>query len=249
MNTSAVKKKEVISEYETNELFAKFHSGDMDARSKLIEEYCYLVHIIVRKKFKSKYRNSHEYQELYSEGILGLIDAIDKFDENHNAKFSTYANYRIWGSIYDFLKSNNRVYVPASARKKAYEVVKVLEASNCINRRESFNNICKSLGYNPVSIENTLQALNVNLSVDTLISDENPFFDESIIISGVEYDDTNEILWRSFLQLDERELEIVRQYYYEDIPMPRIAKSLGVTAPRISQMHAKILSKLKKGFK
>jgi RNA polymerase sigma factor for flagellar operon FliA len=74
--------------------------GDIDAKNDLLLHYGYLVKWIVRRMMP-KYNNYNEYDDLVSCGMIGLIDAVDKFQLKHEVKFETYAVTRIRGEILD----------------------------------------------------------------------------------------------------------------------------------------------------
>ncbi len=98
------------------DLWVKYkEQNDRSAKDELIVKFVELVKIVAGRLYVSY--NAHvEYEDLVSYGIIGLIDAIEKFDHTKNIKFETYANFRIRGSIIDQLRSLD--WIPRSMRQK-----------------------------------------------------------------------------------------------------------------------------------
>ena len=118
--------KQKLTPEEVGSLWVAFkESGDTEAKNDLLLNYGYLVKWIVRRMMP-KYNNYNEYDDLVSCGMIGLIDAVDKFELKHEVKFETYAVTRIRGEILDYMRAQD--WASPSLRKKisainsAYEV-------------------------------------------------------------------------------------------------------------------------------
>ena len=98
---------------------------DIETKNQLLLHYVHLVKWIVRRMMP-KYDNYNEYDDLVSCGMLGLIDAVDKFDMKHEVKFETYAVSRIRGEILDYMRSQD--WAPPSLRKKISAITSAYEA-------------------------------------------------------------------------------------------------------------------------
>ena len=99
-------------------------SGNIEAKNELLLNYGYLVKWIVRRMMP-KYNNYNEYDDLVSCGMLGLIDAVDKFELKHEVKFETYAVSRIRGEILDYMRSQD--WASPSLRKKISAIASAYE--------------------------------------------------------------------------------------------------------------------------
>ena len=99
-----------------------------EIKKVIIEEYINLVKIIAGKLY-NYYASNIEYDDLMSYGVIGLIDAIDKYDPSKNIKFETYASIRIRGSIIDQIR--NLDWIPRSIRQKSKILKEDCPSSRC----------------------------------------------------------------------------------------------------------------------
>jgi RNA polymerase sigma factor for flagellar operon FliA len=83
-----------------------FNTGDAEVKNKIISHYLYIVGIVV-KRLMPQYKDYSEKDELMSCGVLGLIDAVNKFDRSFGVKFQTYATVRIRGEIIDYMRKQD----------------------------------------------------------------------------------------------------------------------------------------------
>lgn len=233
------------------DLWIKYkENNDHKAKDDLIIKYVELVKIVAGRLFVSY--NSHvEYEDLVSYGIIGLIDAIEKFDITKNIKFETYANFRIRGSIIDQLRSLD--WIPRSMRQKYKSLEKVIsKLQNEYGTDIKDELIASELG---ISVEE-LSKLMADISVFSLVSldekiEENSNF--SLKSNNLETspegklfdDETKNILKDKIDLLPERERTIISLYYYSELTYKEIAEILGISESRISQLHSKSIIKLR----
>ncbi len=224
-----------------------------EIKKLLIEEYVNLVKIIAGKLF-NYYASNIEYDDLMSYGVIGLIDAIDKYDRSKNIKFETYASIRIRGSIIDQIRTLD--WIPRSIRQKS----KILKDANeslesTLGREASYQEIAKYLGKS----EQEVLTLIDETSVYNVLSIEDDFKesfkiqlrDESIESSPEDlavYNDTIKELERTIGELKEREQLIINLYYYEGLTYKEIGEILNISESRVSQIHSKAISKMRKQF-
>lgn len=93
--------------------------GDIEAKKELIETYLPLVDYVTNRMSIGLPKNVMK-DDLVSHGVMGLIDAVDKFDYERGLQFETYASWRIRGSIIDSLRQGD--WVPRSVREKAKRI-------------------------------------------------------------------------------------------------------------------------------
>lgn len=223
---------------------------DAGAKEALIVHYVELVKIVAGRLYNSKSREL-EYDDLVSFGIIGLIDAIEKFDVEKNVKFETYANIRIRGAIIDQIRSLD--WIPRSARQKykdMEEAIETLQSSTegditdemIADRMEiSLSEFNRMLGefttFSMVSLE---EKLSENTSFNP-VSENAEFNPEDAVMSQ----DLKDVLRNAIDQLPERERLIVGLYYYSELTYKEIAEVLEISESRISQLHSKAILKLK----
>lgn len=223
---------------------------DVQAKEALIVHYVELVKIVAGRLYNSKSREL-EYDDLVSFGIIGLIDAIEKFDVEKNVKFETYANIRIRGAIIDQIRSLD--WIPRSARQKykdMEEAIETLQSSTegditdemIAERMEiSLSEFNRMLGeFTTFSIVSLEEKLSESTSFNP-VSENEEFNPEDAVLSQ----DLKDVLRNAIDQLPERERLIVGLYYYSELTYKEIAEVLEISESRISQLHSKAILKLK----
>lgn len=223
----------------------------------LIEEYVNLVKIISGKLFVY-YAQKHEYEDLVGYGIIGLIDAIDRFDPSKNIKFETYATIRIRGSIMDQIRKLD--WIPRTVRAKSKQVESAQdELSNILGRAPSKTELADYLDISMDELENMLDdsnAMNIVSIEDDLIDIYNNQSAGSRLMTEQRIEDnpeeqmlkndTVDQLAKAIDRLGKQEKIVINLYYYENLTYKEISKVLELSESRISQIVSKSLSKLKK---
>ncbi len=260
---------EDLEAFNEEELWERYiQSHDQRIRNYFIEKYAPLVKYVAGR-VAMNVPNSVEFNDLVSYGILGLIDAIDKFDPKREIKFKTYAVTRIRGSIFDELRAID--WLPRSVRQKAKEIERTiadLEAK--LGRAAKDEEIAEALD---ISVQE-FHALLLRVSGNALISiDENWFMNDGSDNAPMSIEDTLEssdsynpdvvaekdeikkLIAKALMELPDREKQVLILYYYEGLTLKEIGSILAVTESRVSQLHTKAimrlrgkLEKIKEGF-
>ena len=225
-------------------------------RDRLVLNYAPLVKYVAGR-IASRLPRTVDTADLVSYGILGLIDAVEKFDLSRNVKFETYAMARVKGAIIDELRRLD--WLPRSLREKEKELEKAYQdlLSN-LKRTPSDAEISKKLGITTAELNDLLTQLSNNqfLTLDELWSREEKNDKVSLIeviedvgaedpMSALEAAERKEDLTEVIKTLPLREREIVVLYYYEGLNFKEIAQILSLTESRISQLHSKAIIHLK----
>jgi RNA polymerase sigma factor for flagellar operon FliA len=222
----------------------------VEARNDLLIHYAFLVKIIVNRLVPTHGRHA-EYDDLINNGVIGLMDAIEKFEPGRMVKFETYASLRIRGEIIDSMRRQD--WAPVSLRKKIKTVsAAISELEERFGRPASEEEIAEHLGMEVPELLKTLedaQTLNI-LYIEELKSGgdagREPGGSEGDTVSAqYERQELREIIASLIEGLPENERLVVTLYYYEEMTMKEIAMTLGVTEPRVSQIHSKVLAKLR----
>ena len=198
--------------------------------------------------------------DLMSSGIIGLIDAIHKFDPGKNISFKTYAEFRIKGAILDELRSLD--WIPRSVRKKSHVLEKTYaELEKTLGRPAEPEEICEALG---LELEEFHQLLDETKSVSLvelegiwktvrngpdlpesslpeILLDENirdPFL-------ALHFSELQDIMIKVIDALPDKEKLLVSLYYYEELTMKEIGQIMGYTESRISQLHTQAMIRLR----
>lgn len=229
-------------------------SSDPDLKNELLMNYLSLIKSTVRR-IMPKYSRYNEFDDLVNCGVIGLMDAIDKFSLEHGVKFEVYAVSRIRGEILDYMRSQD--WAPPSMRKKISSISRVYEEiENTPGIEDSDEYVAKQLDmsvdqvqkilaqshmFNLMNFEDSIASANaINsapVSEDAL--PENRLLDKELKAALVELIDT----------LPEKERLVVTLYYYEELLLKDIADIMGVTESRVSQIHSKVLIKLRAKLK
>ena len=236
---------------ELDQLWIAFkEKGDIDAKNDILIHYGYLVKWIVRRMMP-KYNNYNEYDDLVSCGMIGLIDAVDKFELKHEVKFETYAVTRVRGEILDYMRSQD--WASPSLRKKisainnAYEVFESKNPDGPVDQE-----VADSLGmpveqvhkvlnqthmFNLINFEDALGTANHEAEIRN--RDEKSPEDELL------EKEKKAVLVEVIDDLPEKERLVITLYYYEGLLLKEIADILNVTESRVSQIHSKVLAKMR----
>jgi RNA polymerase sigma factor for flagellar operon FliA len=215
-------------------------------QEQVVVEHLPLVRFIARRVHERLPRHV-PIDELYSAGIIGLLDAFGKFDSSKNVKFRSYAQFRIRGAILDSLR--NLDWSPRELRRKAREVEDAIQVlTGQLHRSPTEIEIAQQLHIDVGAYQNLLSELK-GLDVGTLhakrSSDEGE--EELVYVRGRPEDDPlfrylngemRDRLANAINDLPERERLVMTLYYYEETAMREIGIILGVGESRVSQMHA-----------
>ena len=224
-------------------------------KDEIIVEYSPLIKFIAQK-IAVRLPSNIELDDLISSGVIGLMDAIDKYDPTRDNKFKTYAEFRIRGAILDELRAQD--WVPRSIRDKAKLLDRTLVSlESDLGRVATEEEIAKALS---LSIDDYHDLLNQVRPVSLLSIDESQTFsnvDKKSILNLLEGTKLNnpyvqlnmktvkEVVTKAIEELPERQRLVLSLYYYEDLNLKEIGQVLRVTESRVSQLHAQAVSRLR----
>lgn len=229
--------------------------NNLYVKEEIVKKYIPLVKYIASRVIigKTKYI---EYEDLVSYGMIGLMDALNKFDESKGMKFSTYASIRIKGSMIDELRRNSPISKGAMDKLNRYnEAIERLQKK--LNKEPNLIQIADELNISlkEVSeIENYINYISVISLEDLIFSSE----DEVPLIGTIKDDkspspekhvEENEqldYLAKAIELLNEKDRLVVTLYYYEELTLKEIGKILSVSESRVCQLHSRAIIHLKK---
>ena len=224
-------------------------------KNKLISEYAPLIKFIAQK-IAVRLPSNIELDDLISSGVIGLMDAIDKYDPTRDNKFKTYAEFRIRGAILDELRAQD--WVPRSVRDKAKLLDRTtIELEASLGRSPEDEEISAKLN---MTMDEFYDLVNQVRPVSVLSIDDSATFsnvDKKSIMNLLEATVLNnpfsqlnvksvkEIVTKAIEDLPERQRLVLSLYYYEDLNLKEIGKVLRVTESRVSQLHAQAVQRLR----
>lgn len=231
------------------EQFIREKSPDM--REKLVASYSPLVRQIVRR-----FTHSTENQEqildagdLTQAGMMGLLNAIERFDPARGVRFETFAFTRIYGSIQDELRKID--WVPRSERRRLRRAEEVYQHLNTVGGDE--REVTKYAAERSLSMDDYYQLAGESAykrndpnarppreTLENLPGDgsESPF-------AQMQKDEVYQKLYEAVTGLPKRERLVVTLHYFEGVRFAVIAKALKMSESRVSQIHSSVIKKLR----
>lgn len=229
----------------------KYHDEhSMELRNELVMDYIYIVRNVA-KSTRGLYSNFANFEDVVNNGVITLIDCIEKYDAKKGMQFEPYAYTRVKQATIDYIRKQD--YLPRRVRQRARDV------SKC------FNDLANQLMREPSDVELaeymniSLEELNKHyseMSTGNFLSVE----ELSVFLSNDDYEDKNlehdpkaqfekkelrRHLINAINTLNEKERLVVSLFYYENLKLKEIAEVLEVSDARVSQIHSKAILKLK----
>lgn len=243
---------------ETQDYWEKWLSNrDPDAAEQLIKLYMPLVHFHVQRIAVGLPRG-FDFHELEGYGMMGLYDALNKYDAARDLQFDTYASFRVRGAILDELRKGD--WVPRSLRQKTKQIDEAIQTlQQQYKRPVTAKEVAAETGFDErkvLEIQSESFFTNV-LSMDAAYeNDDNPNPGEHMIADKQAPNPESELEKKEKIRqlsviietLTEREQMIVQLFYYEELTLTEIGRILDVSTSRVSQIHSRILFQLKQAF-
>ena len=206
---------------------------DPALRNRLVLQYAPLVKYVAGR-LRTRMPDTVEQDDLVSDGVLGLMDAIDRFEPARGLSFQTFAVPRIRGSIIDGMRSMD--FVPRSVRDKLRNVQRThATLEERLGRAPMDTEVAHEMNIPVQQLRDLSRQANSNhANLDDFdLADELSQAADHMIEQG----DVNASLMRVVDQLAERDQVIIALYYFEGLTLAEIGQVLGVTESRVSQVH------------
>lgn len=230
-----------------------FLNRNAETKNQILTHYIYLV-VGVVKRMMPQYQDYCDKDDLIGSGILGLIDAVEKFDRSFHVKFQTYATIRIRGEIIDYLRKQD--WASTGLRRKITNIQKAYEVlEREMHHSPTEQEIAGHLGISEQEVNSALQKSQmfntVNFEALLFEKEQEENFcsvEQHDPYHIIEHQELNQALRAAIDGLPEKEKLVIVLHYYEGLTMKSIAKVLGVSESRISQIHSKTLLKMKQAI-
>ena len=240
INTSELRP---MANEESIKLIKESQNGDDDARDAVVYGNLLLV-LSVIKKFNNRAENR---DDLFQVGCMGLLKAIDNFDDSHGVRFSTYAVPMIIGEIRRYLRDNSPIRISRSIKDIAYKTLRYKEEFLKDNYREpTIKEISDYLEVEEIDVIVAMEAIQEPISIYTPIYTNGS--DEIFLIDQIKDEENSEdrkilelTVREGMKKLNKREKNIINQRYYEGKTQMEIASEIGISQAQVSRLEKNAL--------
>ncbi len=238
----------VLTNDEKNILFERIKNGDNSAREEFIQGNLRLVLSVIKR-----FNNRGEYvDDLFQIGCVGLIKAIDNFDQSHNVKFSTYAVPMIIGEIRRYLRDNNSIRVSRSLRDIAYKALAAKERLTTEAGKEpTIIEIAKALELTKEEVVLALDAIQDPVSLFEPVYHDGG--DTIYVMDQVGDTNNTDEMWLEGISLKEamrklgdREKHILALRFFEGKTQMEVADEIGISQAQVSRLEKSALMHMRK---
>jgi RNA polymerase sigma factor for flagellar operon FliA len=232
---------------------------DPDWQEQMVLQYTPLIKYIA-SRLSLRLPSHISMEDLISSGIIGLIDAVQKFDPSKNISFKTYAEFRIKGAMLDELRSLD--WIPRSVRKKSHLIENAYaQLQKSLGRPAEAEEVAELLG---MELAEFHQLLDETKSVSLVTLEEGrktmgghaACLDHELLETiqddnardtflAVHFGELQDIMVQAIEALPDKEKLLISLYYYEELTMKEIGQIMGYTESRISQLHTQAMYRLR----
>ena len=238
----------LLSEEEKRALFARMNQGDESAREEFIRGNLRLV-LSVIQRFSGN--NAESSDDLFQVGCIGLIKALDNFDQTLDVKFSTYAVPMIIGEVRRYMRDNNAIRVSRSLRDIAYKAIYTRDILTKKNDREpTVEEIARELELPKEDVVTALDAIATPMSLFEPVYQEGQ--DVLYLMDQVKDKKNKEENWVQSLalqeamhRLDDRELNIIRLRFFEGKTQTEVADEIAISQAQVSRLEKNALRSMR----
>jgi RNA polymerase sigma factor for flagellar operon FliA len=221
-------------------------------REQLVQRFVPLVKRIAYH-LMARLPASVQFEDLVQNGMIGLLDAMDRFQEGFGAQFETYASQRVRGAMLDGLREND--WLPRGLRRELRRIeAAISQLEHERGRVPSESELAEALGMTLADYQHTLQEARGHQIVyfDDLAGDgdedflERHFTDDDADPANILEDrDVRQALVAAIDRLPEREKLMMGLYYEQELNLREIGEVMGVTESRVCQLHSQAIARLR----
>jgi RNA polymerase sigma factor for flagellar operon FliA len=220
---------------------------------ELLREHLPMVRFLALR-IRERLPQQVETEDLISAGIVGLMDALQKFDPAKKVQFRTYAQFRVRGAMLDSLRSLD--WGPRDLRRKGRAVEEAIRSlSATMGKSPTESEVAKQMGLELNDYQQLLGELSgLELSsLNASPSDDSGMEVLALLPAGPEDDpflqcqnsEMRRLLAEAIAELPERERMVLTLYYYEELTMREVGATMGVVESRVSQLHSSAMARLR----
>ena len=227
------------------ELIERIRLGDEEAKSCFVQQNSALVYSIIRRFSRQRISN----EDLFQIGCVGLMKALNNFDNSYEVKFSTYAVPIIMGEIKRFFRDDGSIRISRSLKEGYLQMVKAKEVLlQKLNHEPTYQEIADAMELDVADVILAFEANQFIYSLDETIyeNDGSPILLEDKVSNKKEEDVVMKVSLRDEIQkLDQREQLLLHYRYDLSMKQEEIARKLNISQVQVSRLEKKIIKKLK----
>lgn len=246
-----------IGEQTNEELFRRYREKkEPEVRQELTLRYLYIVKSIAWQ-MRDLYLGFAQTEDIINEGVIEIMKGIDRYDPDKDNKFDTFISRRIRGMVIDMMRKND--WMPRNYHRDRKNIEDAIaRMTDSLGRTPTNQEVADSLGMDLrryQKIQSMTTMINV-MSLDMAYEDTDDFMlqvptedvsvqPEKQFLQG----ETARMLAEGIDRLQDKEKMIISLYYVDNLNMSQIADVMEISQPRVSQLHAQAIRKLKKYMK
>jgi RNA polymerase sigma factor for flagellar operon FliA len=244
-----------------DDLWRRFKkTNDEKDRDAIVKNYMPLVKYLTDKivSHLPERVKANDREDLYIEGIIGLLEAIDRFEPEKKFKFETFASKRIRGAVIDTLRRED--VLPKNVREMAKKIeIAMVTLESELGRPASEEELIKDLGMTNEAFYDILDKMKgislLSIDSEILNNDGEKFYFEDIIGESdsisLEFEKKEAVdqLAAIIDILDRDERDILEMYYWKEMTLKEIGLVMQVSESRVCQIHTRLILKLRSGFR
>jgi RNA polymerase sigma factor for flagellar operon FliA len=221
-------------------------------REQLVQRFVPLVKRIAYH-LMARLPPSVQFEDLVQNGMLGLLDAIDRYQEGFGAQFETYATQRIRGAMLDGLREND--WLPRNLRRELRRIETAInQLEHAHGRSPTERELAEALGMTLADYQKTLQDARGHQLVyfeDFVGDGDEDFLERHLTDDNADpaeilaEQNVKSMLVKAIDQLPEREKLMMALYYEQDLNLREIGEVMGVTESRVCQLHTQAIARLR----
>lgn len=228
-------------------------TGSQELRNRLVLHYSYIAKSVA-VKMNSTFHKYASIEEMVNQGVIAIIDSLERFDPEQNVKFSTYAFTKVRGSVIDYVRKQD--WLPRRVRRMGIQMNRIQDEMTVeLGREPTREEMAERLQMTPQELDQQVY----EVSGETMYSYEsllgaptqahNSFWPwgggELDPEDSFDEDELRRMLAASIEELSEQERTVLSLYYYENLTMKEIGQVMGVSEQRIGQVNRKLVQKLR----
>ncbi|MGD9170794.1 MAG: sigma-70 family RNA polymerase sigma factor [Candidatus Thiodiazotropha sp.] len=212
--------------------------NDNTARLMLIEHYAYLAKVNANHYYRNRPDDTVEYRDYLQYAMVGLLEAVHRYDPERGASFSTYANYRIKGALVNGLEKATEQREQAAFLRKY--------------QRARVESIVNELEHAGEDLFSDMVGITIELALSFMLEDTGILQNEEVMTDELFNGEVEKALSTHLDilvdNLPERDRLIIRGHYFHGVPFDELAKLLDISKGRVSQLHKRALQRIRAAY-